>query len=562
MEHHRARKNELLQEFNTRVAPQKLKLEQVLPSLWKQSYAAPQTLTLAAGAFAAAPSTAAAAVSAASPAFAAQAGVKPEPPPAAAPRTTPPQAAAPINPIERKVLLFRECAAILKKVRDIKAAEIFRKPVSKDQPRYYDVVQKPIDMKTVSERLSKRIYNSPMDFKEDMDQMWVNCFLYNLPDSDAHKNGVKCQRKCEELWQESNLEDRWLQLQLELNPSAPLHTRADILNNQLIKAVVQLKSDSPDALQERKMTFAEKRLLSISLSQLQSAEQCHAVLDIVSLDPNISKSTEGHIELDLDHMNPATLWKLHALLDPGEATKPIAADVPPSSAPATGGASFAQNGGAARLRSVGQEQSGQNSPMDVKGSSLEAPGADASFVRAERDAGNMVDESATAPKEQSMFVKDRPAVRKPDVAINSADWNSLTADDDAGPKDKEPEAGDDVWESFKSMAEQKQKKEEQQREEAEKADRLRQEAAERQKREEEDRQQKLREEEQRLEEDKVRQREEQKQKELAEMEAKDGKTDLTQKPADMTDLEAPSNVMAELGLQAHQADEDMNFDDE
>ena len=67
-----------------------------------------------------------------------------------------------------------------------------------------------------------------------------------------------------------------------------------------------------------------------------------------------------------------------------------------------------------------------------------------------------------------MFLKDRAAARKAEVNIDSANWSSLKTEDDAGPKDAEPEEGDDMWESFKSIAEQKQKKEEEQRLEAEK----------------------------------------------------------------------------------------------
>ena len=49
---------------------------------------------------------------------------------------------------------------------------------------------------------------------------------------------------------------------------------------------------------------------------------------------------------------------------------------------------------------------------------------------------------------------------QPDVNINSANWKSLTEGPaDAGPSDgAQPDGGDEVWKSFKSIAEQKQQR--------------------------------------------------------------------------------------------------------
>jgi len=185
-----------------------------------------------------------------------------------------------------------------------------------------------------------------------------------------------------------------------------------------------------------------------------------------------------------------------------------------------------------------------------------------------KDRRNMVDESATNPKEPSLFVKDRVAAQKPDVNINSANWQSLTeaptdtpteAPTDAGTS--EADGGDEVWKSFKSIAEQKQQREEDQRKEAERIENQKREEQEKAKREEEERAKKLREEEERLQADMQRQREEQKEKELAEVQAKAGTANLSQ-PTDMGVLSSMSLPAGDLAAEIPADDEDMAFDED
>ncbi|KAJ7104234.1 SAGA complex protein [Mycena belliarum] len=59
-------------------------------------------------------------------------------------------------------------------------AEAFLKPVSKSEvPDYYDVIATPMDLQTMLKKVKNKNYKSKREFKDDLDLIWSNCFLYN-----------------------------------------------------------------------------------------------------------------------------------------------------------------------------------------------------------------------------------------------------------------------------------------------------------------------------------------------------------------------------------------------
>ncbi len=241
---------------------------------------------------------------------------------------------------------------------------------------------------------------------------------------------------------------------------------------QLNRHVQAIPATNQPAGPGRDMTFAEKRKLSSQLSRMMlMPEQLQSVLDIVAEDPRVSAAPAGDVEVEIDQLRSDTLWKLSELIyrpavkplaqttlpkppPPARATPPPAAEPKPTlPAVAEKQPPAPETTASVVLSGAGSDSDGEHSPKDVKGSTMDDPRQGPSpFVR---DGRNVVDESATAPKEQSLFVKDKAAARK-DVNINSADWSSLTTADDKeapGPSEGEKaEGGDDVWKSFQSIA--------------------------------------------------------------------------------------------------------------
>ncbi|KAG1660276.1 hypothetical protein FOA52_006743 [Chlamydomonas sp. UWO 241] len=609
-----------MDEFRISIQSQKTTICHALPSLWRSCYAA--------------------ALSEAPAAVASVSGKRSGGALAAQEPKRPAQLVRPEEFEIRRTGILKECQRLLKQKVLNRASLVkwFLKPVdpiAQQCPNYFVVVKNPMDLGTVRDNLTKGRYLTPLEFKHDVDLVWYNCMLYNLEGSEPNIAGNECKLVWERAWRDSGIEQQWAKMQNEFYPASQsqppmqsvlLHELVASVNSDLMSAVQELPT-SHGGGPGHDMTFADRRRLSIRLSRITSTDLMEEVLEVCAADPRATMAG-GDVEVSLDELKASTLWRLQQLLDAPRSWP--AAGAPASAAaarPSTSGADQYDGGGRAapeRGRGGGQQggkqgkqareaeaetaenaetadtppdnsvQSGAGSDSEggdneVRGSSLEDPhyGGKHQYGGARGGGGGdgpgAVDQSATGPKEKSLFVKDKPSVRKADVNINAANWSSLAAapsmadesggagGKDGGGGDKDHDGGgDDVWKSFQSIAEQKQAREEQQRAEAEAAERAKREGAERARREEEERKRALKEEEARAATAAVEAREAQMQKELAEIQAQQGTAKLTQDAkelmlaAQMPSMHAGSaGGLADLGLErVDDDDEDMNFEDD
>ncbi|KXZ50197.1 hypothetical protein GPECTOR_17g834 [Gonium pectorale] len=198
------------------------------------------------------------------------------------------------------------------------------------------------------------------------------------------------------------------------------------------------------------------------------------------------------------------------------------------------------------------------------------------FVKNQRTA-IPVDESATAPKDKSAIATDKKSNK--DVVLNASAWQA--ADEELAEGGGEAtmdggggEEGDDLWDSFRSVAEREkqQKAEEEKRrkelEQERERERLKAVAEARQAREEEER--KMREAEEAAAAEAKRAKEEARQKELEELQASpysmQANTAQVYQPPDAKafaqTLGAGGADMADLGLQyKHDDDDNVGFED-
>ncbi|RUS23026.1 hypothetical protein BC937DRAFT_93382, partial [Endogone sp. FLAS-F59071] len=74
----------------------------------------------------------------------------------------------------------RKAQKILQKLRSNEAASIFVEPVDLDEfPTYPTIIKKPIDLRTISEKLESGQYSSFQEFVDDIDLMFSNCYTFN-----------------------------------------------------------------------------------------------------------------------------------------------------------------------------------------------------------------------------------------------------------------------------------------------------------------------------------------------------------------------------------------------
>ncbi|KAI6168663.1 hypothetical protein EDD17DRAFT_1529032 [Pisolithus thermaeus] len=87
-------------------------------------------------------------------------------------------------------------------------AEAFLKPVSRsDVPDYYEVISNPMDLQTMLKKVKAKQYKSKREFKDDLDLMWSNCFIYNSTEDHPLRHcAMRLKKKAERLLM--NITDR------------------------------------------------------------------------------------------------------------------------------------------------------------------------------------------------------------------------------------------------------------------------------------------------------------------------------------------------------------------
>ena len=82
---------------------------------------------------------------------------------------------------------------------------VFAQPPSREIPRYYDIVKTPMDLSTVRNNVENEKYQDVKSFTKDIDQISINCTLYNGKTSYYGKYGKKFGEKCKHVFKQ--LED-------------------------------------------------------------------------------------------------------------------------------------------------------------------------------------------------------------------------------------------------------------------------------------------------------------------------------------------------------------------
>lgn len=84
---------------------------------------------------------------------------------------------------------------VVSKLHSHDAGTIFHEPVDASLfPDYPTIVEKPIDLRTISEKLESGQYNSLQQVDDDLILMFNNCYSYNAPITFVHQQGKRLER--------------------------------------------------------------------------------------------------------------------------------------------------------------------------------------------------------------------------------------------------------------------------------------------------------------------------------------------------------------------------------
>lgn len=288
----------------------------------------------------------------------------------------------PMDELEkRQVELWKVCGSILKRMMSKSKGSWFSKPVTNViAPDYDKIIQHPMDMGTMQQKLKDRAYAEPSEFAADMRQVWSNCRAYNAERSEVRMIGDQYGDDWERQWAEAAVESQWNELLLLKDPQAlPLDRRVELSAQQLVQRVNSVTGYQFDP--SREMSYLERRKLSLVTAEL-TGEQLEMVLRIIlqyqTTQAHLDPDSEEEMEVDFETLDSSVLWKIFEYIDSLRKAKPQQHKPPtksaaPSSAPpvvaqpeAQGNGQPAGPAGPAHSHS----ESDRESEQDVKGSNM------------------------------------------------------------------------------------------------------------------------------------------------------------------------------------------------
>ncbi|CAA7029518.1 unnamed protein product [Microthlaspi erraticum] len=268
------------------------------------------------------------------------------------------------------VQIFKNCNNLLTKLMKHKSGWIFNAPVDAKGlglHDYHTIVKEPMDLGTVKTKLGKSLYDSPLDFAEDVRLTFNNAILYNPLEHDVHNMAKLLLSLFEEKWvsieaQYDNLH-RKLKSTREIDfprpaastiapvveplrapvveplraptpspsPPPPLPPPPVLENRTLERAESMttplerepVVAEKPEEVEEedeeeeeeapvnsRDLTLDEKRRLSEELQDLPYDKLETVVQIIKKSNPELSQQ-DDEIELDIDSLDIETLWELY-----------------------------------------------------------------------------------------------------------------------------------------------------------------------------------------------------------------------------------------------------------
>jgi len=238
--------------------------------------------------------------------------------------------------------IWSQCGTILKALKKTTSSWPFNAPVDPVKlniPDYFNIIKKPMDLGTIEKKLAHnpaknthREYKSPIEFRDDVRQVWENCRIYNRPGQDVRKMGDKLSEAFERKWVAAAIEaklkeEKIAQTRAEME-LAELEAKLGISSGQpseYVKKMRKLKEELREELENKppseqaatdgKMSFEQKRRMSLALGALPG-DKLYRVLEIVSESSNLSGLDEQEeVELDIDSLDDETLWKLHRYVE-------------------------------------------------------------------------------------------------------------------------------------------------------------------------------------------------------------------------------------------------------
>ncbi|CAM6071305.1 unnamed protein product [Sphagnum tenellum] len=214
---------------------------------------------------------------------------------------------------KRMAEILKQCSTMLKKIMSHKYAWVFNEPVDAAKQGlhdYHKVIQKPMDLGTVRDRLAKGLYSSLNSFADDVRLTFANAMTYNPQGHDVYVMAQVLAGLFNDRWKDivKKLEEEKLKIKSLAKKSSSSNKPAPPAVRPASSSAAQAKP-RPSDIEKRPMTFEEKRKLSINLETLPGDKLERIVQIIKKRNPDVGQN-EDEIEVDIDSFDNDTLWEL------------------------------------------------------------------------------------------------------------------------------------------------------------------------------------------------------------------------------------------------------------
>lgn len=179
-------------------------------------------------------------------------------------------------------------------------------------PNYLNVVKKPMDLKTVTEKIEKNLYEDKKDLENDLRQITTNCFLFNLPGTEVYECGKGFERLVRKHLTNVNLKSDEISgniLEIK-NKIENLTKEIKDLEEQLIQ-----KRSEEGLEQKRKSYTMEQRIkIASEVSKVSEDDALKIAKIIESHNPDFDIYNREVIEIDFKLLGDAVIEEIDSFI--------------------------------------------------------------------------------------------------------------------------------------------------------------------------------------------------------------------------------------------------------
>ncbi|BFU18516.1 bromodomain containing protein [Entamoeba histolytica HM-1:IMSS-B] len=218
------------------------------------------------------------------------------------------------------------CSSILGAIMNNQESEPFKTevdPIALNILDYYKIVKHPMDLETVSIKLSKGLYKTKEDFKKDMKLIFENAKIYNSSENSIHQSAINLMKKFDKMFNSAFLENNPPKLilpeQVSVTPTflpvavRPIYEHSNFYycdEAEIEEMKEKMAKIRGTKYQRKQMTIKEKEVLTNQISKM-SSERINLLFNVLG----IFKEPGRVVEINLNDYDEEELINIKKIVN-------------------------------------------------------------------------------------------------------------------------------------------------------------------------------------------------------------------------------------------------------